>query len=414
MYSLVFLIWSSLSVPAFAGIGQNVCDQLFSPQKDITAQESRGQNQRRSHYGLELLKLMGRISFAPSTMVKMQKIPNQLMVGVKESELKLAFINPKETILSLSESKSYQRYKLEQKRIQSELKDIGFRQSLRKLKDHSECLAYMQSDPLIEVKLLELEKLVEANQDLIKKQEEANTTKEIQAQEKFLLRENWQIIKGKNLNQIYSLIKELKPHTVLFLSHASVEGRLFDQDSNVIPVSFFKSLERDIHNLVLFNCYPEKVNGFYQFHELGQKINVYFPQVEAGVSLFLQDKTPVMALKSIKRISLESIEQSPQPKICTFSALKDLSENFSIFLNGIFLGPVSGAIEFDCSYLRQNNQLEIYATQKHTISEKPALASIHLNNQIEIPLREFISKTTNRHIVTKGSFNYQGVSDENP
>ena len=405
----IMFLSCSLSLQLYAGIGSSVCDQMFPAKGEINAQDQKIRKQDRPNYSLELMKFLGRITLAPSTLVKIHHLKNERTFSDVKDGKKIAFFNPKETNLTPEEEKAYRHYIKEQKNIRSGLKDLGFRKGLRTAKNHAECLSFITKEPLIEIKLQQLQDLIELNQNVLKKHEDSKTSKQLQDQEKFLLKEKWRIIKGKNFNQIHSIIKSVKPNSVLFVSHSSPEGRLFDYASNIFPVSFFTSIENYVHNLILFNCHSEKVNEFYKMSLVGRSINVYFPKTEKGVSLFLKDATPIIALKSIRKIPLYTLDKASQTESCTFQIGEEIPSHYSLFLNNKYLGALVDRIEFNCDLLRDNNRIEVFSTIKSDSTEKPNLFSLTLNTNIHVPLGEINSKTTNRHIVTKGSFTYTGV-----
>jgi len=396
--SFLFLISTT---PAFASVSEEICNQLF-PVDQIIAPENEEIVKRGA---FDLLFFAGKLLFKPASLVDIQKIENNLQSKVKAEGVKLAFLTTEMTHLNEQENEALSTYNVELKDIRKNLKKLGFQKKIRSISSKESCINYIENDKAILEKLQELQNLVEVNFSLITKYEEEKVTYEIEAKENFLIRNNWIIIKEKNLNEIHSLIRKNNPSAVLLLSHSSSNGKLFDHKLNQFPKGFFQSLKGHMDNLIVYSCYSEEVLKQYELLEISKNMNIFYPEAKKRMKQFIGKKTPIIALKSIKNLKLYSTRDTQKKEECLLSFKNRTPLEFGIFLNGVYLSSGSDEIEFDCSLLKETNQIEIYSTVESNFEGKLDIKEVTLNSFYEIPLEEFHTSSTNRHIVTKGTFN---------
>jgi len=401
MKTRLIILLSFSSMNSFAGISENICNQIF-PENGIESAESK----KNSRLGTsDLLLFAGKLMFSPSSLVEIQKIENNLQTKKKSEGMKLAIITAKTTHLSKEENERLDQYRKSLSHVRKELKKLGFQKGMSSIHTKESCIDYISNDQELETKLQELQDLVELNIPLIAKSTEERTSIEIEAKEGFLTRQNWVIIKEKNVNEIHSLIKKANPSAVLLLGHSSADGKLYDHELNPFPAGYFKSLTGNIDHLIIYSCYPEEVVKKYELNEVALSMNVFYPKAGGKTEQFIGKKTPVIALKSIRNIDLNNTREFKTKEECMFNFKKKLPVEFGVFLNGVYLSSGSDEVAFDCLLLKDSNRIEIYSTVESDFKGKPDIQEVLFNSHQKIPLEEFNSSSTNRHIVTKGSFN---------
>jgi virulence-associated protein VapD len=401
MKTRIFILFLFSSNLCFAGVGENICSQLY-PEDGIDSLNNKDYSRPGT---LDLMLFAGKLLFKPSSLVDIHKIENNLQTNIKSDGVKLAIITTETTHLSKDENEKLDQYREKLSEIRRELKRHGFQKKIRSINSKESCITYISSDLQLESKLQELQDLVESNFSLITKFEEEKTTIEIEAKEKFLSRKNWVIIKEKNVNEIHHLIKKTNPSAVLLLSHSSADGKLFDHKLNPFPSGYFQSLKGNIDNLIIYSCYTDEVIKKYKLDEIARNMNIFYPKAKKKMSQFIGKKTPVIALKSIKNLKFYSTKENKTKEECMINFKRKLPVEFGVFLNGVYLSSGSDEVSFDCSLLKDSNQIEIYSTIETEFEGKLEIKEALLNSYQEIPLEEFNTSSTNRHIETKGSFN---------
>lgn len=401
MKTKLLILFLFSSNPSFAGISENICSQLY-PDEGINSANKKDESRPGT---LDWMLFAGKLLFKPSSLVDIHKIENNLQKSIKAEGVKIAIITTETVHLSKDENQQLDRYRETLSEIRYELKRHGFQKKIRSVSSKESCISTISSDPQLEKKLQELQDLVESNFSLLAKLEKEKTTNEIEAKEEFLRRKHWVIIKEKNVNEIHHLIKNAKPYAVLLLGHSSPDGKLFDYKLNPFPSGYFQSLKGSIDNLIIYSCYSDGVIRKYQLEDIARYMNIFYPKARNSMSQFIGKKTPIIALKSIKNIRLYSSNESKTKEECMFNFNKKLPTEFGVFLNGTYLSSGSDEISFDCSLLKDANQIEIYSTIETEFEGKLEIKEVLLNHFQEIRLVEYNSSSSNRHIVTKGSFN---------
>jgi hypothetical protein len=402
MYFILILIASLSSAPAMAGAGGNLCEQIF---QSNAARVEPSAPRAMAPKGMDIFGFMMKLIFKPSALVEMREVHSESSLPGIGDGLKLAFLNPPITDFSEQERTSYRDYQRSMKSLKKSLDQLHFREDMKDVKTRQECFAYVERSPNVAQVLQEMEDTINKNQDLISKKEAVSVSQEIEAKERFLRRQGWTIIRSKNANEIHTQIRESRPSAVMILSHASVDGKIYDDELNAFPKGFFNSLRGYLDNLVIYSCYPEAVMENYGIPALSKDFNYFYPTAKEKIKSFLGEKTPIIALKSIRDLPLGKII-GPRPEEKCFMVLDQaIPSEFGIFLNGIFLDSGVSTVSFDCGILQDSNRIEIFSTVTNSFRGKLGVKQIKLNSERVIQLTEFSSSTTNRHIVTRGLFN---------
>ena len=84
MFKFIAILFCFSAIPAMAGVGENVCEQIFPKEFQSVQNQPLEPAHKKKVSSFDLIKLVGKIIFAPSTLVQMNKIENQ-MIGYQDA-----------------------------------------------------------------------------------------------------------------------------------------------------------------------------------------------------------------------------------------------------------------------------------------------------------------------------------------
>lgn len=371
------------SGPTFSGTIESFCQEVMSPrsEKKVSLKNSG--------------KFLAKFIFSPESLVTINKTSSSLSIkqenGPRE---KMAFLLLPLTELDQKEKAELSSVSKQRKTILKRLKKQHFFSDLKKISESSECVSYIQKNHFEET-LSELSQIAPRFIELKQKEIEEISYKEQIKKKKFLKKEGWKVFENLSLLEVHDLISRTKPNDVLLITHASQDGKIYDSFKNPFPRMFFSSL--DIENLILYSCYGEESQMFYNFGNF----NLYTVAPTPFAEQFLSESVPLNSLKAISKIKLQSLLR-PYDRKCIFEVPSIRSNKLGAFLNGHFLGALNSTITFSCSILDKKNEIEIYSVLKERHQGEVGISWL-LFNGVQIDLKDYLTGK-NRHIVTKGLF----------
>lgn len=341
-------------------------------------------------------KFLLKFIFSPESLVEVQTVSSLLPQKTQPNRVKLAFLSLPKVELSRKEKEELKTLKNKRKLSLKDLKKRSFYKSLAKTSNQEECLSFLK-DNNFTTTLKELDKIAPRYLELKQIEADDYAFKTQSKKRSFLRKDGWKIFENKNLNEIFSIVQELKPNDLLLIGHASNDGKTYDAFKNAFPKNYFENL--GIDNLILYSCYSEESVDYYSFG----KYNIFTTSPTSFAEQFLDDSIPLNSLKVIKSIELKSLMR-PRTEICSFELpVKETSTLLSINLNKSFIGAVAKKVNFPCSLLKETNSVEIFSTLNERHFGSIEINTLYFNNNA-IHLNEFITTKNNRHIVSRGTF----------
>src|SRR5690606_6562803 len=326
-----------LSAPVFSGTIESFCQEVTKSHVE------------KKHSLTNSGKFLAKFLFAPSSLVTINKVSSKLpTLPQKEERIKFAFLLLPQTNLTPDEKQELRAIQKEQIAIRKKFK--------RKFHSERECLSFIK-DQNLKTGLLNLNDLAPRFLELKQKEIEEISYKEQSSKKKYLRKKGWRVFDNLSLLEIHTLISKERPNDILFVTHASQEGKVYDSSKNPFPKMFFSQLIVD--NLILYSCYGEESLEYYSFGDF----NLFTASPTDFAEQFLSEAVPLQSLKSISKIKLSSIKR-PLQKQCLLELPLSHSDRLGIFLNGFFLGALAQEISFPCSILKEQNSLEIYSVLK--------------------------------------------------
>jgi hypothetical protein len=327
-----------------------------------------------------------------------------------ESPNKILFNLIQDEKISNKEKIEYKRLKRSLKQQVGVLQRLNFIQEIKLLNDYESCKNYLEEHNL-SVLLSNLDITYKAYNFLSEKDLKVKTRHLIQKKLPSFRRKGWKIFSDLNMNEVHTIIKENPLSSIVLVGHATPNGELVDVNNAPIPSSFFRNLQ--IGNLLIYSCHPSEIINNYSLDSNQSITNYFSPQLNQRFTQFLNtDKIPMNSIKTIHNLSFKTVNTEIRNDECTFETSSQ-NNNIGVFLNKIYLGKLDYSISLDCNILKErSNLIEIYQTSKKIQINSLNLTNLTLNNSINIELSEFISRTTNTHIVSKGTFKLKGENYE--
>lgn len=286
---------------------------------------------------------------------------------------------------------------------QNQMKESPLKQVLKEVKTKELCTEVISSNTELVEMILGYNDIFQRHQDLIKKYQAYQAYKDFSDLKPWLKRKKWILYEGLNPVQVHRLIADARPDDLLFVSHAGPSGKIYDSFKNSYPKGFFHNLASSTHNIILFNCFGKESVNYYGLNELKEKVRYFYPQTKSQFSFAIEsDKTPIISLKGIKEVRLKFVKK-PSLKACSIK-LDGESDDYGVFLNGYFMGPVLYENEFPCDLLKSTkNQLEIYSVLSTSDRSGPEVSEATINGEI-FPVKSIHSRFSGRHIVSRVYF----------
>lgn len=387
---LLFII----SKAASASVSKEFCSQYFY-EKDSHASEMT------SEESITALSFFWKLLVRPSSMVTINKISDSVRWGQEQGGKRLAFLNLPSMTITKVEKNGLRQLQKTRDGLLKDLEKTGIFADLNQLKDQDECPRIIESHPKLLERLEQIKNESLRYYELVRKKKEVEAYLLLENKKRFLKKNGWVIVSNKNFNQIHNSIMQEKPESLLFIGHSTSEGKLIDFDGNIIPKNFFLNFSQLVSNLIVFNCYSNKVNEYYSLD--GSGMQVFYAEPVASLRSILGESTPMNSLKIIK--DLKFLKKELVESNCTFETVEKVSDdNLGVYLNNFYIGALVPHVSFPCNYLKDENIIEIYSNVKKTHMGTLGLYSGSLkvkNNSFPFTIEEYISSFSYRHIVSK-------------
>lgn len=363
---------------------------------------------------LKLLKVLLTTRFAPKKMIQFhQREIASPDLENKKSQNRIVFINLPKTMLTREERLALRSYQLKLNTMRSVLTQAGFYQMTQAANSTEECVQYLENTPSAMNSLLEAHEMSSPLNALEKKSQDEKSYNQYLKRKKHLIRNGWKVVKDLNLNQIHHMISFMKPTSVMLISHAALDGSIYDIEGKVVPESYFQSLPHSVSNLIFYNCYSQQSVNKYLNNKYNISLLAHYPLAKASFEQILNDQIPLNSLKRINQLKLRGKKQTTEG-LCSIEMDTSSNKNYALFLNKIYLGMLDESFTFNCKLLSQNNEIEIYSTNNNPILSSLAISSVLVRTpakDFNLSTQEFISRVTQRHIVTKTSFSIGGTDE---
>lgn len=388
-------LFLSLSVYSQTEMSTQFCQAYFSQKNPQSP------NQKKNSSAFKFLLTF---MYNPKALVEIAPLDGSVIDSLnKRSTSKLFFdLIPREK-MTQDEKSELKRLRKIVNQNKKQLNRKEFINSLNKLSTHEECYQFIDTPDMTNL-FLKFEKDYKSYYDLKTKKFNEVTAKMMEKNLNIFRRKGWTVFTGLSINEVHRQILKAPKSTVLIVGHASEKGEVVDKDVNIIPATFFKNTEID--NLIIYSCHSDKVIDFYEIYHIKSIHRYYKPQLtEISQGMIEADKIPLIALKTILKETFNVNSSTYSAKSCSLH-MNTSNNTMGVFLNKIFLGSMEKEIFFDCDFLKGNgNILEIYSMEKSRMQGSLNLSAVTLNKSEVVKLNDFISKVTNKHIVTKGTFN---------
>jgi hypothetical protein len=389
-FILIFIIVTQTLIFAQEDFSSTLCQKQSSPEEKTS---------KRKHVPLRLIL---NLSFNPKSLVDIRELTSTAQEGKASKKFLFNLIAPEE--MSYEEKSKLRQLR---KKIQHNLKalrKLDFFESLRSQTSYEACKSFV-SEKTISSLLIEIDNDYRKFIPLAEKDLRVKTRRLIERQLPSFKRKGWKIYSDLTVNEIHSIIKDNPLATVMMVGHSAPNGELINGKKKALPASFFRNTQ--IANLLIYSCYTQEVIKFYQLDNTPSVQNYFYPKAKPIAAAEIgENKIPMNSLKSVHKVHFGEVDGVTSPKICS---LKGPMENqyMSVFLNKVYLGALSREVSFDCNLLKASNLIEVYQTSDTGVSSIN-LTNLWLNNNIPIAIKEYISRTTNKHIVSKGTVSLQG------
>lgn len=368
---------------------------LAGPIESFCQEVTKSHSEKRLSFGATG-KFLTKFIFAPDSLIEISKKSSSLEVDKTSSKGKrIAFLLLPEAKLSLQEKLELRALEKSRNQILKRLKKQNFVSKVRKSKDSQECLRLIEENRLVP-DLIFLNDMAPKFLSLKQKEIEERTYLEQASKKKYLQKQGWEVFENLNLNEIAEKIRLISPNSVLLITHASNDGRVYDSKKNPLPKTFFSLL--GIDNLILYSCYGDEALEYYSFGNF----NIFTASPTPFAERVLESAVPLNSLKAISKIKLERLSH-PEIRMCLLTLPRVDEKALGVHINGFYLGGTRLSHSFPCSILKDENALEIFSVMKERHLGNSGIFEAYINGR-KIHLQDFLT-SKNRHIVTKGFFN---------
>jgi hypothetical protein len=281
---------------------------------------------------------------------------------------------------------------------------------LQKIKTHDACLDLIDQNQIDYQTIRNHLVLAISIDEELQKNKEKNARKDLLKRLKAFERKGWEIISSKNIIEFYKSIELKSPKEILFIGHSDQFGNLYDSEKNKFPKKSFHHLAKGLNHFILYSCHAEKVINNYELKTAFADKTLSYPKIKKEYSTLFEDNTPLSSIRSM--INLPSKVAASQTKIkeCSLSLnARTETSGYLISFNDSIIGVIHNEYEkeifFDCSILKEKNVIRVFSPASLP-KNSPELTEINVkskNETIPLKIKEYISQTTQNHILTIGT-----------
>lgn len=227
-------------------------------------------------------------------------------------------------------------------------------------------------------------------------------------------RKGWEIRFPRTYFEFMSeLERERDIREAMLISHADVDGKLYDASGNAVPKGFLLNLPVNLRKLILFSCHTESVLDHYEAIQASSTLDIHYPELRDRHQNLYQTSIPVVALRGMLVSAEAGITTLSEPdRACKLDVvLPEASGRYEVLLENRLIGILDRAreksIPFDCSLLGSGKLIFKLHHAEGEARLPPRVSEMRLTTpgtgMVLLRVKEFVSSDGTRHIQTIGT-----------